>query len=82
MLKFDNSLLHQTIFDDEIIAGGLGEILFLNGKKQLRIAENGKYDFILVNFANPNMVVNKNFSVGAINKLFDITPIILKIMGL
>lgn len=111
MVKYDDSLPYQAIFDNEIIDGGFGEILSLNGKKQLRIAETekyahvtyffnggkeepfdgedrilihsnkvathdlafemkaieisneaiaaiekGKYDFILVNFANPDMV--------------------------
>ncbi|MEK7634664.1 MAG: 2,3-bisphosphoglycerate-independent phosphoglycerate mutase [Patescibacteria group bacterium] len=46
MVKYDNSLPHQIIFSDEIIAGGLGEILSLNGKKQLRIAETEKYPHI------------------------------------
>ncbi len=46
MVKYDDSLPYQTIFEDEIISGGLGEILSLNGKKQLHIAEKEKYSHI------------------------------------
>ena len=48
MVKYDNSLPHQIIFSDEIIAGGLGEILSLNGKKQLRIAKRKNIRILLI----------------------------------
>ena len=67
----------QVAFVKEEITNTFGEFLAANGLKQARIAEtekyahvtSGKYDVIIINFANPDMVGHTGVEAAAVKAI-------------
>lgn len=52
MTNYDKEFKNvQVVFDEEVLTGTLGEILEINGKKQIRVAETEKYPHVTFFFS-------------------------------
>ena len=68
--EYDVTIENKLVaFVKEKITNTFGEFLAKNGLKQARIAETEKYDVIIINFANPDMVGHTGVEGAAIKAI-------------